>query len=35
MQSLSEALCGRWIDNHHGTPFSFERAGDAWTVAEV
>jgi broad specificity phosphatase PhoE len=35
MQSISEALCGRWIDNRHGTPFRFGRAGDAWSVAEV
>ena len=35
MQSLSEALCGRWIDNRHGTPFRFERTGDVWSVAEV
>jgi broad specificity phosphatase PhoE len=35
IQAMSEALCGRWIDNRHGTPFRFERTGDAWSVAEV
>jgi broad specificity phosphatase PhoE len=35
MQAMAEALCGRWIDNRHGTPFRFERTGDVWTVAEV
>jgi broad specificity phosphatase PhoE len=35
MQSLSEALCGRWIGNRHGTPFRFERTGDVWNVDEV
>ena len=35
MQSMSEALCGRWFDNRHGVPFRFARAGDAWTVDEV
>ena len=35
MQAMAEALCGRWIDNRHGTPFRFERTGDAWSVAEV
>jgi broad specificity phosphatase PhoE len=35
MQAISEALCGRWIDNRHGTPFRFERVGDVWSVVEV
>jgi probable phosphoglycerate mutase len=35
MQSLSEALCGRWFDNRHGVPFRFARAGDSWTVDEM
>ena len=35
MQAMSEALCGRWIDNRHGTPFRFERTGDVWSVDEV
>jgi broad specificity phosphatase PhoE len=35
MQSMSEALCNRWIDNRHGTPFRFDRDGDLWSVAEV
>jgi broad specificity phosphatase PhoE len=35
MQAMSEALCGRWIDNRHGTPFRYDRAGDVWSVAEV
>ena len=35
MQSISEALCGRWIDNRHGTPFRFDRAGDVWGVDEI
>ncbi len=35
MQAMSEALCGRWIDNHYGTPFRFDREGDVWSVSEV
>jgi broad specificity phosphatase PhoE len=35
MQSMSEALCNRWLDNRHGTPFRFARTGDAWIVEEV
>jgi len=32
MQSMAEALCGRWFDNRQGTPFRFTRAGDGWSV---
>jgi broad specificity phosphatase PhoE len=35
MQAMAEALCGHWLRNRHGTPFRFDRAGDAWSVAEV
>lgn len=35
MQAMSEALCGRWFNNSHGTPFRFERTGDVWSVDEV
>jgi broad specificity phosphatase PhoE len=35
MQSLAEALCGRWFDNRHGTSFRFARTGDGWGVEEV
>jgi broad specificity phosphatase PhoE len=35
MQAMSEMLCGHWFDNRHGTPFRFERTGDAWSVDEV
>jgi broad specificity phosphatase PhoE len=35
MQSLAEALCGRWFDNRHGTPFRFARTGDGWELQEV
>ncbi|MFZ2157358.1 MAG: histidine phosphatase family protein, partial [Bradyrhizobium sp.] len=35
MQSMSEALCYSWFTNHHGTPFRFARAGEAWTLEEV
>jgi broad specificity phosphatase PhoE len=35
MQAMSEALCGQWINNRHGTPFRFERVGDAWSVVEM
>ena len=35
MQSMSEALCRRWFDNRHGTPFRFTRTGDRWTIDEV
>ena len=35
MQSMSEALCDRWLENRHGVPFRFDRAGDVWSVTEV
>jgi broad specificity phosphatase PhoE len=35
MQSMAAALCGRWFDNRHGTPFRFARTGDRWAVEEV
>ena len=35
MQSMSEALCKRWFNNRHGTPFRFTRAGEAWALEEV
>jgi broad specificity phosphatase PhoE len=35
MQAMAETLCGQWIDNRHGTPFRFDRAGDVWSVVEV
>jgi probable phosphoglycerate mutase len=35
MQSMSEALCGRWFDNRHGTPVRFARTGDGWDLNEV
>ncbi len=35
MQSMSEALCKRWFNNRHGTPFRFARTGETWTLAEV
>lgn len=35
MQAMSEALCGRWLDNRHATPFRFDRVGDVWSVDEV
>ena len=31
----SDALCKRWFNNRHGTPFWFERTGDVWGVEEV
>ena len=35
MQAMSEALCGRWLNNRHGTPFRFERTGDVWSVDKI
>lgn len=35
MQSMSDALCRRWFDNRHGTPFRFARTSEAWTLEEV
>jgi broad specificity phosphatase PhoE len=35
MQAMAEALCDRWFDNPHGTPFRFARTGDRWSVDEV
>lgn len=35
MQSMSDALCRRWFDNHHATPFRFARDGGSWTLEEV
>jgi probable phosphoglycerate mutase len=35
MQAMSEALCGRWLKNRHGTPFRYERSGDTWSIEEI
>ncbi|MDI1262490.1 MAG: histidine phosphatase family protein [bacterium] len=35
MQSMSEALTGKWLNNRHGTPFRFERTHDQWSVIEA
>lgn len=35
MQAMSEALCGRWLNNRHATPFRFDRTGDVWNVDEI
>jgi broad specificity phosphatase PhoE len=35
MQAMSEALCSKWLNNRHGTPFRFTRTGDIWRVDEV
>jgi broad specificity phosphatase PhoE len=35
MQAMSEALCGRWLKNRHGTPFHYKRTGERWTVEEI
>jgi len=35
MQAMSEALCGRWLKNRHGTPFHYKRADQGWTIDEV
>ena len=35
MQAMSEALCGRWLKNRHGTPFIYQRTGDQWQVEEI
>ena len=35
MQAMSEALCGQWLNNRHGTPFRFARTHDVWRVDEV
>ena len=35
MQAMSEALCGQWLNNRHGTPFIFDRAREGWSVSEV
>lgn len=35
MQAMSEALCGRWLNNRHGTPFRYSRTGDQWRVEEI
>ena len=32
MQAISEALCGQWLNNRHGTPFRFMRTGDRKSV---
>ena len=31
MQSMSDALCKKWFNNRHGTPFRFARTGEMWT----
>ena len=35
MQSMSEALCKKWLNNRHGTPFRFARMGEAWMVEQI
>jgi broad specificity phosphatase PhoE len=35
MQAMSEALCGKWLNNRHGTPFSFTRTDDVWRIDEI
>jgi broad specificity phosphatase PhoE len=35
MQSMSDALCRRWFDNRHGTPFRFKRMADGWMLEEM
>lgn len=35
MQAMSEALCGRWLKNRHGTPFRYEHGDQGWIIAEV
>ena len=35
MQAMSEALCGKWLRNRHGTPFRYRRTGDSWMVEPV
>ena len=35
MQAMAHALCDRWFDNHHGTPFRYARRGNGWTLEEV
>jgi broad specificity phosphatase PhoE len=35
MQAMSEALCGQWLNNRHGTPFIFDRSRAGWSVSEV
>jgi broad specificity phosphatase PhoE len=35
MQAMSDALCGRWLKNRHGTPFHYERSGERWSVEEI
>jgi broad specificity phosphatase PhoE len=35
MQSMSDALCRRWFDNRHGTPFRFKRMADGWILEEM
>jgi broad specificity phosphatase PhoE len=35
MQAMSDALCGRWLKNRHGTPFHYKRSGDTWSVEEI
>jgi broad specificity phosphatase PhoE len=35
MQSMSQVLCGRWLNNRHAVPFRYTRTSDAWTIDEV
>jgi broad specificity phosphatase PhoE len=35
MQAMSEALCGQWLKNRHGTPFHYKRTGDTWSIEEI
>jgi broad specificity phosphatase PhoE len=35
MQAMAQALCGRFFQNRHGTPFRFARTREDWTLEEV
>ena len=35
MQAMANALCNRWFDSRHGTPFSFTKTGNGWGIDEV
>lgn len=35
MQAMAQALCGRFFQNRHGTPFRYARTRGGWTLEEV
>lgn len=35
MQAMAQVLCGGFFENHHGSPFRYERNGDGWLLEKI